>query len=101
MEARAQAENGLTAALRSVFAVLENYPELKSNQNVRALQEELASTENRVAFSRQHYNDVVMAYNTAMQTFPANLFAGALGFEPRPMFMIDGSAQREVPLVQL
>ena len=77
--ARAAAENTLTQAVRSMFAVAEAYPDLRANENMLALQEELSSTENRIAFARQFYNDSVMEYNTAQQTFPAVLFASALG----------------------
>jgi LemA protein len=97
--ARAEAENALMAATRSLFAVAESYPTLQSNQNVLALQEELASTENRVAFARQHYNDAVMEYNTAQQTFPAALFASSLGFRPAEPFGLDDPAERAVPTV--
>ena len=67
--------------MRSLFAVAEAYPDLRANENMLALQEELASTENRIAFARQFYNDAVMEYNTAQQTFPAVLFAAGLGFQ--------------------
>jgi LemA protein len=97
--ARAEAENALTSALRSLFAVSEAYPDLKANQNMLALQEELASTENRVGFSRQAYNDSVMEYNTARETVPASLFAGALGFAPEVLFTITDEAERAVPRV--
>ena len=97
--ARAAAENTLTQAVRSLFAVAEAYPDLKANQNMLALQEELSSTENRVAFARQHYNDATMEYNTAQQTFPAVLFAAALGFQPATPFAVDDAAERAVPTV--
>jgi LemA protein len=97
--ARAEAENALTAATRSLFAVAEAYPTLQANQNMLALQEELASTENRVAFARQHYNDAVMEFNTAQQTFPAALFAANLGFRPAEHFGLDDPAERAVPTV--
>src|SRR5687768_971961 len=74
--AQAQAENALSATLRSLFAVVENYPELKANQNVLALQEELTTTENQISFSRQHYNASVLDYNNFLQTVPAVFFAG-------------------------
>ncbi len=99
--ARAAAEGELTRTVRSLFAVAEAYPDLKGNQNMLALQEELSSTENRVAFSRQHYNDSVMAYNTARETLPASLFAPALGFGAEPLFTLeDPVAERGVPQVQ-
>ena len=74
--AQAQAENALTGALRSLFAVVENYPDLKASQNVMQLQEELTTTENQISFSRQHYNATVLDYNNSIQTFPAVLIAG-------------------------
>ena len=99
--ARGAAEGELTRTVRSLFAVAEAYPDLKANQNVLALQEELGSTENRVAFSRQHYNDAVLEYNTARETLPASLFANGLGFSPEPLFALeDPAAERAVPQVQ-
>lgn len=97
--ARADAENALTGAVRSLFAVAEAYPTLRSNENMLALQEELASTENRVAFARQFYNDAVMTYNTAQQQFPAVLFAANLGFRPSTLFELTDPAERAVPTV--
>jgi LemA protein len=97
--ARAAAENTLTQAVRSLFAVAEAYPNLRANENMLALQEELSSTENRVAFARQHYNDATMEYNTAQQTFPAVLFAAALGFQPATPFAVDDATERAVPTV--
>lgn len=98
---RAEAENSLTRALRSVFAVAESYPELKASHNVLALQEELGSTENRVAFARQFYNDSVMAFNTRVQSVPVNLVAGLFGFTPLPMFILEDARERAVPEVHL
>src|SRR3989337_472407 len=77
--AQAEAENMLTSTLRSLFAVVENYPDLKANQNVLALQEELTTTENQISFSRQNYNASVLEYNNAIQVFPAVLLAGTPG----------------------
>ena len=77
---QAAAENMLTSSLRSLFAVVENYPELKANQNVLELQEQLTTTENQISFSRQHYNATVLDYNTAIATFPNVLLAGPFGF---------------------
>ena len=77
---RPLAENALTGTLRSLFAVVENYPDLKANQNVLELQEELTTTENQISFSRQHYNATVLDYNTAIATFPNVLIAGPFGF---------------------
>ncbi len=97
--ARAAAENALTGAVRSLFAVAESYPTLRSNENMLMLQEELASTENRIAFARQFYNDSVMEYNTAQQQFPAALFAASLGLRPVEPFALDDPAERAVPTV--
>ncbi len=97
---QAQAENMLTGALRQLFALSENYPELKANQNFLALQEELSTTENRIAFARQHYNDSVATYNTRVQSFPANMMAGMFGFGDEPYFEMEDAAQREAPKVQ-
>ncbi|MHB0866913.1 MAG: LemA family protein [Thermoleophilia bacterium] len=83
-----KAENVLSGALKSLFAVTENYPELKANQNVSQLQEELTSTENKIAFARQLYNDVVMAFNNKIQTVPSNIIAGAFGFKAREYFEV-------------
>jgi LemA protein len=84
--AQAQAENALTGTLRSLFAVVENYPDLKANQNVLSLQEQLTTTENQISFSRQHYNATVLEYNNGIQTFPNNIFAGMFGFTKRDFF---------------
>ena len=96
----AAAENQLTGALRSLFAVVENYPELKANQNVADLQEQLATTENQIAFSRQHYNAVVLDYNTSIATFPSVLIAGPMGFGKRDFFDAEPAAE-QVPTVDL
>jgi LemA protein len=98
--AQAQAENALTGTLRSLFAVVENYPELKANQNVLELQEQLTTTENQIAFSRQHYNATVLDYNTAIQVFPAVLLAGMFGFAKREFFDAEPEASA-VPTVDL
>lgn len=98
--AQAQAENALTGTLRSLFAVMENYPNLKANENVLALQEELTTTENQIAFSRQHFNATVRDYNQGIATFPSVLLAGALGFRPRDFFDAPEEAQ-QVPEVRL
>ena len=96
----AQAENFLTGALRQLFALVEAYPDLKSNQNVLALQEELTTTENQIGFSRQHYNSTVREFNTAIQTFPNVLIAGMFGFRERDYFQI-AEADAAVPEVNL
>lgn len=80
MQEQAQAENMLTGALKSLFAVVENYPELKANENVMKLQEELTSTENRISYARQFYNDSVMRFNTMIEMFPTNIIAGMFNF---------------------
>ncbi|MGQ0613357.1 MAG: LemA family protein [Planctomycetaceae bacterium] len=95
----AQAENALTSVLRQFFALSENYPDLKANQNMLSLQEELASTENRIAFSRQHYNDSVRRYNTRLDQVPANLVKNFGDFPPMEFFELEDAAQREVPKV--
>jgi len=97
---QAKAENMLTGALRQIFALSERYPDLKANQNFLALQEELTATENRISFARQHYNDTVAGYNTKIQSFPANLLAGAFGFHEESYFEIEDLAQREAPAVE-
>jgi LemA protein len=97
---QAAAENALTGTLRSLFAVVENYPELKANQNVLELQEQLTTTENQIAFSRQHYNASVLDYNTAIQVFPAVLIAGMFGFTKRDFFDAEPEASA-VPNVDL
>ena len=97
---QAAAENALTGTLRSLVAVVENYPELKANQNVLELQEQLTTTENQISFSRQHYNATVLEYNTAIQTFPSVLIAGMLGFTKREFFDAEPEAEA-VPNVDL
>ncbi|KPL05713.1 hypothetical protein AMJ85_11020 [candidate division BRC1 bacterium SM23_51] len=97
---QAKAENFLTQTLRSLFAVVEAYPDLKANQNMLALQEELTSTENKIGFSRQFYNDSVMKYNTRIQTVPANMVAGMFGFGDEEFFELEEPAQREAPKVE-
>ena len=97
---QAAAENMLTGALRSLFAVVENYPDLKANQNVLELQEQLTTTENQISFSRQHYNASVLDYNTAIATFPNLLLAGPFGFTRREFFDAEPEAAN-VPRVDL
>lgn len=94
------AESQLTGALGRLLAVAEAYPDLKANQNMMALQEELTSTENKVAFARQAYNDAVTRYNTRREQFPAVLFAGTLGFDEAQLFEIEIEKEREAPKVQ-
>ncbi len=93
---QAQAENMLTGALKSLFAVSEAYPDLKANQNFLLLQEELTGTEGKIAYSRQFYNDMVYEYNTAIQRFPANVMAGMFGFAAREYFEIEEAAREPV-----
>jgi LemA protein len=100
MQELASSENMLTQALGRLFALSEAYPDLKANQNMMQLSEELTSTENRVAFARQAFNDAVMAYNNKREVFPGNLFAGMFGFQPAALFEVEGPEQREVPKVQ-
>ncbi len=97
----AQKEGQLTQAVGRLLAVAENYPTLKSNDNVRALQEELASTENKVGFARQFYNDIATQYNTAQQVFPTAMFASVFGFRPAELFEIADAHDRDVPTVDL
>jgi LemA protein len=92
---QAQAENMLNGALKSLFAVAENYPELKANQNFLQLQEELSGTESKIAYARQFYNDMVMKFNQKQQVFPANLIANAFGFKEKEYFEIEEPAARE------
>jgi LemA protein len=94
------AEAGLGGALSRLMVVSEAYPELKANQNMMQLTEELTSTENKISFARQAYNDSVMAYNTKRETFPAVLLAGALGFQPATLFQIEDPTERQAPKVQ-
>jgi len=92
------AENMLSGALKSLFAVAEAYPELKANQNFLMLQEELSGTESKIAYARQFYNDSVMSFNTGIQSFPANIFASMFGFAAREYFEIEEVA-KETPKV--
>jgi LemA protein len=101
LTAMAQAEGALTSTLGRFFAVAEAYPDLKANQTMMQLAEEITTTENKVAFARQAFNDAVMNLNTAIQSFPAVLFAGALGFVAAPQLQpIEAKAEREVPVVK-
>jgi LemA protein len=97
----ASAENALTGVLGQFMALREAYPDLKANQNALRLMEELSSTENRVAFARQAYNDAVMLYNTARQSFPTNFIAGTFGFGEAALFQIDDDRERQVVNVSL
>jgi LemA protein len=95
-----KAENQLTGALKSLFAVWENYPDLKSNNNAMQLQEELTSTENKIAFARQYYNDSVMTLNNQCQVFPSNIIANSFGFSQEEFFEVP-EEEKEVPKVDL
>jgi LemA protein len=97
----AQKEGQLTQALGRLIAVAENYPTLRSNENVRALMEELTGTENKVGFARQFYNDIATQYNTAQQVFPTAVFANMFGFRPAELFEIADAHDRDVPVVDL
>lgn len=97
----AKAENMLTQALGRLFALSEAYPDLKSNTNMLRLQEELTTTENKVSFARQHYNDVATSYNVAQTTFPTMLVAGIASASPAELWEIDEPAERAVPEVDL
>lgn len=99
MTALAGAEGALAGALGRLFAVVEAYPDLKANQNMLALQEELTSTENKIAFARQAYNDAVLAYNNQRETFPSVLVAPMFGFEEAKLFEIEQPGEREAPKV--
>lgn len=94
-------EGALSGALSRLFALAENYPTLKANENVRVLQEELSSTENKISFARQFYNDIATKFNIAQQVFPGNIIAGIFGFRPSELFEITDAAERSVPNVDL
>lgn len=100
--AEAAAKEGeLTAALSRLFALVENYPQLKANENVKQLQEELTSTENKVSFARQFYNDIATKFNIAQQVFPGNVIANLFNFQPAELFRVEKAEEREVPTVNL
>ncbi len=96
VNAKAAAENQLSGALKSLFAVAENYPDLKASQNFMQLQEELSGMESKIAYARQFYNDMVMRFNTAIQTFPTNVFAGMLKFTEQQHFETAGKERENV-----
>ena len=99
MKGLVSAETGLSGALSRLMVVSEQYPDLKANQNMMQLTEEITSTENKVSFARQAYNDSVMSYNTTRETFPNVVFAGMFGFLPAELFKIDDPAERNAPKV--
>ncbi|HEX9786804.1 MAG TPA: LemA family protein [Candidatus Binatia bacterium] len=96
----AEAQDLLTQALGRIFALVENYPELKASKNVSDLQEELTTTENQIAFARQYYNDLVTQYNTKQQVFPSNMLAGIFGFQLSEFFEV-AAAEKALPRVNL
>lgn len=99
MQKLSGAEQALSGALGRLFALSERYPDLKANQNMMQLSEELSSTENKIAFARQSFNDSVMHYNTAREKFPNVLFAGLFGFAEAHLFVLDSENERQVPKV--
>jgi LemA protein len=100
VEAQAQAEGELSSALGRLMVVVEQYPDLKANQNFLALQEELTSTENKLAFARQSYNDQVLYFNNKIEMFPSNVIANTFNFTKEEFFEIEDATEREVPKVQ-
>jgi len=98
--AQAKAENALTESLKSLFAVVENYPDLKANTNVASLSEELTTTENKISFARQYYNDSVMTFNNTIQSIPSNLIASVFDFVPSEYFAA-GEGEKSVPKADL
>ena len=96
VEDKAAASNQLTGTLKTLFAVAENYPQLKANENFLQLQEELTGTENKIAYSRQHYNDMVMRFNTKIELFPNNVFASMLNFKQEEMFKATEEEKKNV-----
>jgi LemA protein len=100
VEERAKAENVLSQTLRSLFAVAEAYPDLKANQNFLALQEELTSTENKISFARQYYNDAVMRLNNKIQMFPSNIIASSFNFQMEKFFEVEAVEERQAPQVK-
>lgn len=97
---KATAEAAVGAALTGIFGLAEAYPDLKANTNMMSLQEELKSTENKIAFARQYYNDIVTSYNTKIETFPSSIFASMGGFKPKDLFELEEPAAREAVKVQ-
>jgi len=99
IEAKSQAENALNGAMSKFFLVVENYPDLKANQNFLAVQEELTTTENKIAFSRQNYNDQVLFFNNKIQMFPSNIIASMFNFQLKEYFELEDQNERTVPKV--
>jgi Uncharacterized conserved protein len=100
VEARAKAENALSASLRSLFALAEAYPNLKANESFMTMQKELAATENKIGFARQYYNDTALRYNNRVETFPGNIVAGMFNFRVEPFFQLEKAGERETPQVK-
>jgi LemA protein len=100
MKGLVSAETGLAGALSRLMVVSEQYPDLKANQNMMQLTEELTSTENKISFARQAYNDSVMSYNTTRETFPNVIFSGMFGFQPAELFKVEDPTERSAPKVQ-
>lgn len=98
---RIQAEGALSTALGRLFALMENYPDIKATQNIASLQEELTSTENRIGFARQHYNDVATGFNARIEQIPANIVASIAGMTSFPLWAIEDAADRAAPRVAL
>src|SRR3989338_5310026 len=96
MDQKAKASNQITDALKSIFAVAENYPQLKANENFKMLQEELSGTESKIAYARQFYNDSVMSFNNKIQTFPSKIIAGAFNFKDREFFKTEESEKKNI-----
>ncbi|MBX3118808.1 MAG: LemA family protein [Fimbriimonadaceae bacterium] len=92
---KARAETAVSQAVTGLFGLFESYPDLKANQNMLSLQEELKSTENKISFARQYYNDIVTTYNTKLEAFPSNIFASMMGFKPKDLFEIENPVERE------
>jgi LemA protein len=97
----AMKEGALSGALSKLFALSENYPTLKANENVTQLEEELTSTENKISFARQFYNDIATKFNIAQQVFPGNIIANMYSFRPSELFEVKDATEREVPSVNL
>jgi len=96
LEKRAEASDQITGALKSLFAVAENYPQLKASENFKMLQEELSGTENKISYARQHYNDMVMMFNTKIELFPNSIFANMLNFKKKEFFKTEGKEREPV-----
>ena len=99
-EEKMEADNALTGTLKTLFAVAESYPELKANQNFSKLQEDLKGTEDKIAFSRQFYNDAVTMYNDKLLVFPNNIIGGMFGFKAEALYKIDNDSAKQTPKVQ-